>query len=812
MAVRISSKRGLQMARWFRFAGFGLLVLLIMGGVFVGVTYRRIAGSLPSLEGEIEIMGLTDRVTIERDALGVPAIRGSNRLDIARALGFVHAQERFFQMDLLRRRAAGELAELFGAAALEADRRSRIHRFRGRAQQRLAGLSPHERDVIASYTEGVNAGLGAIGGRPFEYLLLRVDPRRWTEEDSVLTVLAMYFVLNDAYGRRESDLGLLWDLLPAELAEFLAPAGTEWDAPVVGRAFETPPIPSLDQLGHDVAASFHPSPSESDDELRSLVGSNNWAVDGSRTADGRAILANDMHLPLAVPNTWYRALLEWPAEDDCGEYHRIVGVTLPGTPAVVAGSNGRVAWGFTNSYGDWSDLVIIELDEGNSDRYLTPDGWQEIERHTEAIALRNAEPETLQVEQTIWGPIVDRDHRDRPRALRWIAHDPGGVNLEMLDLEHASSVAEAMNVANRCGIPPQNFVCVEADGSIGWTILGPIPRRSGRFGRVPASWADGTKGWDGWLEPEEYPRIVNPQEGAIWTANARVVGGEMLEVIGDGGYDLGARAGQIRDGLLAFDTVTEAEMLALQLDDRAIFLERWRGLLLDLLDEDAVEGRPQRAEFRDLVKNTWTGRASVESEGFRLVRAFRTFTFEQVYGWLTAPCEVADERFSVHRLPQEEGPLWRLVNERPPHLLNADFASWREWLLAVVDRTVEHFESENGGGLAGQTWGSRNTLSMQHPLSRAVPALSRWLDMPRSQLPGDSNMPRVQSASFGASERMAVSPGHEAEGYFHMPGGQSGHPMSPYFGAGHEAWENGERAPLLPGPIEYELLLVPSYE
>jgi penicillin amidase len=284
----------------------------------------------------------------------------------------------------------------------------------------------------------------------------------------------------------------------------------------------------------------------------------------------------------------------------------------------------------------------------------------------------------------------------------------------------------------------------------------------------------------------------------------------MLEIIGDGGYDLGARAGQIRDDLLALESVTESDMLAVQLDDRAVFLGRWRELLLELLDADAIGGRPQRAEFRKLVEETWTGRASVDSTGFRLVRAFRTFTFEQVYGWLTALCEQADERFSLYRLPQEEGPLWRLVNERPPHLLTAEYGSWREWLLAVVDATIEYYENEVRGELAEQTWGSRNTLSMQHPLSRAVPALSKWLDMPRSQLPGDSNMPRVQSPGFGASERMAVSPGRENEAYFHMPGGQSGHPLSPYFGGGHEAWETGERTPLLPGPCEYQLVLVPQ--
>jgi penicillin amidase len=796
------------MSRWVKISGVALLVLLVVGGAIIGWTYHAIARSVPLIEGRVKMAGLAAEVTVERDALGVPTVRGSNRLDVARALGFLHAQERFFQMDLMRRQAAGELAELFGAVALDADRASRVHRFRDRSGERLAELPSFHRKVLTAYTEGVNAGLEAIDGRPFEYLLLRIDPAPWMEEDSVLVSFANFFVLNDAMGKRESDLGLLHDLLPEDLAGFLAPHGTEWDAPVVGEAFETLPIPSYEESTKDLVAASHHRPDVEFLETGSLIGSNNWAVAGSRTADGRAILANDMHLPLAVPNTWYRAVLEWPADDGCRPMHRLLGVTIPGGPIIVGGSNTRVAWGFTNSYGDWSDLVIVEVDDSNPGRYRTPDGWREMERRVETIVVRDGEPESFEVVETVWGPIIDHDHLGRPRAVRWIAHDPGGANLGHLDLEHVTSIEEAVEVANRTGMPPQNFVCADSKGSIGWTIIGLIPRRIGQAGPIPVSWADGSNGWDGWLEPGEYPRIIDPPDGLIWTANARVVGGEMLELIGDGGYDLGARAQQIRDDLRALESVTEDDMLAVQLDDRAVFLERWRGLLLDLLDDEAVRSHPERKEFRDLVEATWNGRASTDSVAFRLIRAFRTFTLERVYGWLTAACEAADEDFSVYRLPQKEGPLWRLVTERPAHLLDPKAESWREELLAVVDSTIRSF-TEFGGNLEDQTWGARNTLSMRHPLSRAVPALSRWLDMPQSQLPGDSKMPRVQSPGFGASERLAVSPGREGEGYFHMPGGQSGHPLSPYYSAGHQAWVEGLQSPFLPGATESVLTMVP---
>jgi penicillin amidase len=799
----------MPMPRWIKVSGVFLAVVLVVVTAGLGWTYHLIARSVPLLEGEVEVVGLSEPVTVDRDALGVPTIRGSNREDVARALGFIHGQERFFQMDLARRRAAGELAELFGSVAVDADRASRLHRFRHRSEQRVAELAENERTVLMAYTEGVNAGLDEIDGTPFEYVLLRAEPKPWKNEDSVLVLFAMYFLLNDENGDRESDLGLLMDLLPTDLAAFLAPSGTEWDAPIIGDSFGNPPIPAVDGPPQRLSA-------ESIDRTRSetardeaLVGSNNWAVAGNRTHDGRAILANDMHLGLGIPNTWYRVVLEWPADDGCEDLHELIGVTLPGFPVVVAGSNTRVSWGFTNSYGDWSDLVIIEVDPKNPDRYRTPDGWRQFHRVADEIVVRDGETVSIEVSETVWGPIVDHDHLGRPRSIRWIAHDPGGANLGFLGLEHASSIEQAFDVANRSGIPPQNFVCADANGRIGWTVIGRIPRRFGAAGRLPTSWADGTNGWDGWLNPSEYPRVADPPDGLIWTANARVVGGEMLEVIGDGGYDLGARAQQIRDGLRAIGSANEADMLAVQLDDRAVFLERWRRLLLEILDGDAVSDRPKRERFRKLVESTWTGRAETGSSAYRLVRAYRTFAFERIFGWLTAPCKDADEDFSIYRLPQEEGPLWRLVSERPPHLLDDDVSSWRDVLLEVVDSTIAYYE-ELGGELDDHTWGVRNNLAMRHPLSRAVPVLARWLDMPGAQLPGDSNMPRVQSPGFGASERMAVSPGHERDGYFHMPGGQSGHPLSPYYRAGHDAWAEGEATPLLPGASEHTLVLVPA--
>ena len=784
----------------------GVLVLLLAAGALW--VRSEVRASLPRLDGELKLAGLSAPVTVERDALGVPTIRAATRADAARTLGFLHAQDRFFQMDLLRRSAAGELSALFGPLAVEVDKKTRVHRFRHRAGRVIALGTPEERGVFTAYTEGVNAGLAALGSKPWEYLALRVEPTPWAPEDTILAVYAMFLDLQGGDGSYESDLGLVHDLLPKPVADLLTPIGTEWDAPIVGQPLAVPPIPGPEvfDLRREPPVELPKAAALEEPADRVALGSNNWAVAGAHTADGRALLANDMHLGIRVPNTWYRASVVRP--DGAGGEIRMTGVTLPGAPAVVVGSNGHVAWGFTNSYGDWSDLVILEVDPKDPQVYRTPQGPRRFERAEEVIQVKGGEPVRLEVRETVWGPVIDQDHRGRPRALAWTAHHPEAVNMAMTALERARTLEEAMDFANRSGAPAQNFVVVDDSGRIGWTIFGQIPRRVGFDGRLPSSWADGSHRWDGWLPPGEMPRVIDPPSGRIWTANARVVDGEMLAKVGDGGYALGPRAGQIRDRLLARDKVTRQDMLAIQLDDEALHMERWRGVLRAALATEGATADPRRREMRRLVEESWTGHASIDSVGYRMVRSWRNFLLDEVLLSLTSRCKKADERFEpVH--PQGEGVVWKLVTERPVHLLDPKYRTWDEQLLAAVDTTLEYYAKETEGELAARTWGERNTTRIRHPLSGAIPFAGRWLDVPARPLPGDGDMPRVQGPGAGASERLVVSPGREQEGFFHMPVGQSGHPLSPFYQAGHEAWEKGEPTPFLPGPVEHTLKLLP---
>ncbi|CAN5277218.1 penicillin acylase family protein [soil metagenome] len=793
-----------------------LVVAALIAGIAIWLFLRA---SLPPLDGERRVAGITARIEIERDGLGVPTVTARNRTDLAFATGFLHGQDRFFQMDLMRRRAAGELAELVGAAALPLDRKSRVHRFRMRARGVVDAARPDLQRLVEAYAQGVGAGLESLRARPFEYLLLGVAPRPWLPEDCVLVAYAMWFTLTDSTGSRDARRGMLEQVLPRELVDFVDSVGTRWDAALDGSVIPVPPVPGpdvynlrrLDRSLFDASAAGigrHPkSPpgriEVSDADTRGTIGSNNWAVSGSRGPAGRAWLANDMHLPLEVPNTWYRIRLV--LRGAARPRFEITGVSLPGAPMIVAGSNGFIAWGFTNSYGDWTDLVTLDPDPADADRYLTPAGSHAIEEIDETIPVKGATDVRMPVRSTRWGPVIGAGADGRAVALRWLAHERAATNFDLLDLEQAVDTRSALEIAARSGIPPQNFVVADHEGSIGWTVMGRLPTRARYDARVPRSSADGGAEWTGWLDPADYPRSVDPESGVLWTANNRVVGGEALWKVGCAGYAFGARARQIHSALQNTGEGSTSDMLAIQLDDRARYLDHWHELLLDVLRDAAGTGR---AELRSLMTE-WDGRAAPDSASYRLLRGWQARVRDAVFSALTVEVRARFPGAVLTPPHQFEGTLWQLMETRPAHLLDPSFPDWEAFLLAQADALLAELEPMPGG-LRERTWGEVNEVRIRHPMSRAMPILRSWLDMETVGLPGDHDVPRVQRGNFGASQRFAVSPGRETEGYFHMPAGQSGHPLSPWYRAGHEAWVNGEPLPFLPGAAAHTLMLHPA--
>jgi penicillin amidase len=811
---------------WFAFGLAALLGVTVAGGGFY--VQRQLQNSLPQLNGTMTLSGLEAPVTVDRDGYGIPTITAGSRSDAARALGFVHGQDRFFQMDLQRRQAAGELSALVGARALAVDRTARVHRFRHISRLAVSHTNAEYRKVLEAYADGVNAGLASLAAAPIEYHVLRVSPERWKPEDTILTLLAMFNTLQGRQAQFEATFGTMRDALPSPVYDFLTARGSEWDAPVTGGRFMRPPVPDARALNLRAAlpAARNVAPSTEARQVNGALypaidgwshltveestglGSNNWAVAGAHTASGAALVANDMHLGINVPNIWYRASIVTPDPLAEGQTLRATGVTLPGLPSLVVGSNGHVAWGFTNSGGDWSDLVIVENDARATTHYLSPNGAKRFEVVEEPIAVAGGEPVLFTVRWTEWGPVIRQDHQGRDIVQRWVAHDPAILAGDIMAPERARSVAEALMLAAGLGIPGQNFVAGDAAGRIGWTIAGPIPRRVGFDGSYPTSWADGSRRWDGYLRADEFPRVSDPPGGRLWTANSAVVEGEMLAIIGEGGYADGIRARIIRDRLMAIDNATPADMLSVQLDNSALFLDRWRGLAATVLSGEAL-GAPRRTEFKRLVDSTWTGRADPESVAYRLVRAFRSAVSDQVYGAINELIRESDPDFDFGRANRAEGPLWQVVTERPLHFLPGRFESWDALLVGAIDEAIEELTSD-GRPLTDQTWGSFNRAVVTHPLGSAIPLVGPWVNMPEDPLPGDIYAPRAHSPRAGPSERMAVSPGREHEGILHMPTGQSGHPLSPHYRDQHRAWVEGTPLPFLPGIAVARLTLLPA--
>lgn len=789
------------MARWL-----GWALVLLGSALVVAVTAAAILlwASRPVLDGERPLRGLSAALTVSRDADGVATVTADNRLDLARATGFLHAQERFFQMDLARRGGAGELAALVGPRALPLDRERRLFRLRERARGQIRQLPADQQTLLYAYRDGVNAGLDQLYTKPFEYFLLGQDAKPWQVEDTFLVAAAMFFMLTDEHAERALKLARMEAVLPKPWVDFLVPTRTPWDAPLQGEAEALPPVPAAELLDlRDLPDAAFSGPPASTRRLSGL-GSNNFAVAGSRTRGDGALLGGDMHLGLDVPNNWYRMRFRLPAgEDEAGEKGLdMVGVTLPGLPLMIAGSNGHVAWTFTNSYGVWSERVVLER---SPQGYRTPDGEEAFAVYDETLEVAGGEAEPLTVRDTRWGPAVSGVKEGDSHALRWTAAREGAINLDLMGMETARNVEQAMAVLNGAGIPPQSAVIASRSGRIAWTIAGSIPQRDGASAaQRPLPWQQ-PQAWRGWLDDAAFPRLIDPAEGMIATANARLLSGDDLALIGDGGYAFPARQKRLAEHLeAAGEAMDPAAALAVQSDIESRYLGHWQAMLKPLLNTPEAEAYAWRETVRALL-STAVPRASVDSAEYALLRAWNQRVSDQVLHAMAAPVRVEFADFVID-FPNSQAAVLALARQQPPHLLDPRHDSWPAMLLNALDHVIARGE----GPLSERHWGAVNQLAMRHPLSAAVPGLGWLLDMPAQALPGDRDVIRVQGPRFGASQRLAVTPGREHEGVFHMPGGQSGHPLSPHYRAGHEDWVHARPSPLLPGETVSTLRLRPG--
>ncbi len=778
-----------------------IITLIFLFGVGCFGLYSLFLASVADFEGEYELSGLDSQVSVDFDEKGIPSISAKSQEDAFRALGFVQAGERLFQMDLLRRHMAGHLAEVMGQALKQSDHWHRVMGFEQVAQEIFQMLPANQKKVLVAYAEGVNQAIKSALILPPEFLLLGYSPSVWRPEDSLLVVLGMEEDLGWT-GGKERITSIMAAALPESVKSFFMPSTdqyTEWllngvEADSIERLFPKGDLSALlnshgGKQYVDLAVDAPP-----------LKGSNGWVVGPLKTWDGRAILANDMHLSLRVPNIWYRAEIYY---DDV----QLTGLTLPGVPLMVVGSNGNVAWGLTNIEGDYVDLVSLELDPDNTNKYRTPDGFIRFGEREETIHVKGEVDYTFKVQTTMWGPVLSKPLLSKSVAVHWTALNPSATDLYLLNLDKVQDVQAAQIVFNHAGGPPLNALIADKQGNIGWTYTGKIPKRFGLNGSVSHSWADGSRGWDGYILPMELPRIINPPSGFIVNANQRMLGKEYPFVIGHD-FDQGHRAYRITERLAEAKNITERDMFVLQLDTKVDFYRYYQKLALSLLSES------NNAVHVNLKYKltSWDGFAEKDSVGFSVLVEFRKLLIGAVISPFFVKCRQYDPDFQFSST-MIDIPLQQLLQVKSPDLLvnKVHYRDWDSFLLSLLMQAERNVLKQKSAYFLGNSaWGAVNQVRISHPFSTSLPLLQSWLDMPHIALPGCVQCVRVYKSGSGASERMVVSPEHEGNGILHMPGGQSGHPLSPHYADQQQAWVEGSVLPFEAGAQVHRVKLLPS--
>jgi penicillin amidase len=845
----------------------------------------------------IALPGLAANADVSFDSYGVPTVEAASFRDALRVQGYLHARDRFAQMDLMRRYAAGEVAEVASALALSIDRQQRVMRLRARAHAAYAELDPESRADLDAYTAGVNAAVSAFEAPPPEYRFLKAPLTPWRSEDCFLIALSMAAMLNDS-ARIEADWDQVREALPQSVIDALRPRVSRWDVPILpddptDRERYQPSLPDPSVVDTRIlrvdanagrpeegtrsiadAATFRLAPwcdvpsAESSYGDAPVIGSNGWAVAGSRTKDGRALLVNDMHLQITVPGIWYRMSLVYggsksnpratpstmhqngedqselelrpPAAATLSDLDRLDGVTLPGAPGLISGSNGHVAWGFTNVEADFIDFVVIEPDPADETRYLVPGGSEPYGiEHEELNALGGA-GETLDVRTTRWGPVVAKDHRGRPLALVWTALQPGGINLGLLAMRHARTVEDALDVARAWRGPQQNVLVADEHGRIGWMMAGYLPSRVGFDGTCPTSWADGSRRWNGERPEAQRPALIDPPDGVLVTANQRTVPLSVADSFGRM-WASPERAFRIRERALAEAPLDETACTAIQLDILSLRFRWWRDVLLPALErgtqasngaspsQSSVDSptastrpSPQQAERRKMCValaktfRDWNGEANVDAKAMGPIRGARQRLTESItQAIMEASVARAEPNLSPAERAQRTGGLLRgwvsdeailaILAEQPDHLLPPSAASWDELIQDAAIAAAKEVRDRNGL----QRWGKINESDFAHPLARSMPLLAGSFRIPPHEQPGHATTVRVSAPTFGASDRLVVSPGREIDGLLSIPTGQSGNPTSAHYKDLHESWRDGTYLPLRPTTIAERLTFVP---
>lgn len=737
----------------------------------------------------ITVQGLRDRVTIRRDARGIPYLEAANDEDLYFAQGYVTASDRLWQMDLLRRTVRGELSEIFGQTTLTQDKTHRTLGFARVLDESAKHLPPTLELALNAYAKGVNAFINSRTPQtlPPEFQILKYEPRPWVPADSLAVgkLLAEY-------------LSSTWqlDIMRASLAslakekrEALLPETSPLDVLVVGEdraktagvrrdaipADTVPTIGVLAQLNEIL---------ESERQAFARLGliprtpetiqaSNNWVVSGKRTVSGKPLLANDPHIPGAAPGVWYQTHLTAPGI-------RVAGVTFPGAPGIILGHNQRIAWGATNLGPDVQDVYLEKFDKDNPNRYLTPGGWRDAEVRKEQIKVRKnfndstTETQTFDVTVTRNGPIILE--KDGARyALRWTALDPATLeSAGLFEANRARNWKEFTAALSRYSGPTQNFVYVDVDGNIGYYGAGRIPIRKTGDGSVPYDGSTNDGEWTGFIPFDKLPHLYNPPSDLIVTANQRIAGhtySYFLSHVWASPY----RARRILNLLTEKPKLSVEDFRRIQGDVYSIAGVTFARAAAKTLKTAGF----QPASFISDLEN-WDGMMKADSRMAVVVAQMRGAFRQRILNAALGP-----DLARTYGWPEADVLIDRIVTDQPPDWLPKEFSTYADLLRASYEDARQALTKSLGEDESKWTWGAQTKSRFTHPL--ALTPLGLQFAIPPIPQNGSGGTVNVGAA---VSMRLIADTSDWDKTLNGIPLGQSGLPGSPHWKDQLDDWRN----------------------
>ncbi len=769
-----------------------LIIFLLIAGL-IAYAYFVARSALPQLDGHLRVQGLSAAVTVTRDGHGVPTIQAATPEDLFFAQGYVTAQDRLWQMDVMRRFGSGELSEILGKGTLKIDREQRILGLRAAARKSLQMASARDLSYHEAYARGVNAYIDShTHSLPIEFYILRYRPKPWQTEDSLVIANSMVKDLNYySFG----------DTLARE--KILAKVGPELTADLyVNRSWHDRP-PTV--MKEDVTQPDNASDSDDEDDddgpdnsvtqrnggaaiwtqhaPEAVNGSNDWVVSGAHTVTGKPLLSDDMHLGHQMPNLWYEAHLKAGSLD-------VAGVTLPGMPSVIVGHNQRIAWGFTNVGPTVTDGFIENFNAQGA--YQTPQGWQQPEHRSEVIHIKGEPDVTLNVTITRHGPIMTElvPGETRQIALRWTLYD--GLHMPFFDVNAAQNWEDFRKAFSQLDAPGQNVVYADVDGNIGYQATGKVPIRPAGDGSLPVSGADDAHEWIGYVPFEKLPSIYNPPSGVIGTANGRITPDDYPYAI-SAEWEAPWRTERIYHVLESGRKFAPSDMLALENDvhsENDLFAAERFVYAVD--HEAKPSARAKQAA--DLMRN-WDGRMEASSAAPTIaVRSARELTrllLEPRLGAAPSDEALQQSTLSWKSYAWEMRSVWlqNVILHQPKRWLPEKYPNYDELLTAAVESAVNNPEAPVE--LASWHWGKVNALDIEHPVLGKIPLVGRWTAPGVHEQSGSGYTVKAVTRHHGPSERFTANLADLDQSTLNTVTGQGGNFLSPYYMDQWQAWYQG---------------------